>query len=345
MAMKSAREYKISFAIPAFLGNVEQKAQWRTPPFKASLRYWWRISMSKELGYSCSKLREREKCIFGHASDSSPRKSKIDLRLDRWAERRKLFQRGKEFEKVGQGIWADLYLGYGPVSFDPGKNRTCLPDRETATLSIRFPSEHEKEINESLNLMSWFGALGSRSRNGWGSLIVDGEKIERFSVVNAKRYMRELDECLACDWPHAIGMDNKVPLLWESTEPFDKWQEAVNCLANLKHQMRAEAKKHCFNSSSDGFVAGIHLLGYPAGKKWELRKCRNKRLPSPIRFKIVPDQSQKYICRVFHIPTCFPDTFMKDLSPREKNWIEQEQLGIYRKIHQVIDSKLDRCKQ
>ena len=30
--------YQVSFNTPAFLGNSEQQAQWRTPPFKALLR-------------------------------------------------------------------------------------------------------------------------------------------------------------------------------------------------------------------------------------------------------------------------------------------------------------------
>lgn len=35
-------EYQVSFTTPAFLGNAEQQAQWRTPPFKALIRQWWR---------------------------------------------------------------------------------------------------------------------------------------------------------------------------------------------------------------------------------------------------------------------------------------------------------------
>ena len=346
---KSIREYAISFATPAFLGNFQQHGQWRTPPFKAALRYWWRISVSKAYEYSFHKLRESEKCLFGHASDRSPSKSQVDLRLDRWNEKRKPFQFDAKFKTVGQGISADLYLGYGPIQpteSNRTSNRTYLPNGETAKLSLRFPSEYEKEIDEALNLMSWFGTLGSRSRNGWGSLIIDGENLKKFSVVNAEPYMRELNTCLGCDWPHAIGIDNGAPLLWESTKQFNEWQEAVNCLAELKFEVRQKAKTYCFDDSRDEFVAGIHLLGYPAGSKWYLPKWKGMRLPSPIRFKIVLDESQKYTCRVFHIPTRFPDAFMEKLSLDERNWILQKRLEIYRKIHQVIESisSFDRCQ-
>ena len=196
--------------------------------------------------------------------------------------------------------------------------------------------------------MSWFGALGSRSRNGWGSLIMDDEKggnLEEFSVTHISSYMRELEKCLKCDWPHAIGMDNGNPLLWMSSEKFKEWPEAINHLAELKYKMREAAKKHR-SKNANGYIAGIHFLGYPAGKNWELRGHKNLRLPSPIRFKIVLDESKHYICRVFHIPTGFPKDFIGKLSGDEKDWINKKRLSIYREIHQTIEthSNMERCK-
>lgn len=42
--------YTLSFTTPAFLGNAEQSAQWRAPPFKAQLRQWWRVVHAAEKG-------------------------------------------------------------------------------------------------------------------------------------------------------------------------------------------------------------------------------------------------------------------------------------------------------
>jgi CRISPR-associated protein Cmr1 len=42
MTMTQLR-YRLTFLTPAFLGNAEQSAQWRTPPIKALLRQWWRV--------------------------------------------------------------------------------------------------------------------------------------------------------------------------------------------------------------------------------------------------------------------------------------------------------------
>ena len=41
--------YTLSFNTPAFLGNAEQQAQWRTPPIKALIRQWWRVVKASTL--------------------------------------------------------------------------------------------------------------------------------------------------------------------------------------------------------------------------------------------------------------------------------------------------------
>ncbi|MCE2461531.1 MAG: hypothetical protein J4F38_12235 [Pseudomonadales bacterium] len=43
-------KYEVKFLTPAFLGNAEQSGQWRTPPFKALLRQWWRVAVAAAKG-------------------------------------------------------------------------------------------------------------------------------------------------------------------------------------------------------------------------------------------------------------------------------------------------------
>lgn len=344
--MKQTREYEIAFSTPAFLGNANQRAQWRTPPIKTALRYWWRIVKAKSCHYSFEKLLEEEKRLFGHASDNDSQKSKVDLRLDKWRESKKTYgSLPNRFRKVGRGVDADLYLGYGPIVPGKNENKTILQNNDGATLKIQFPCQYEKEIDEASNLLAWFGTMGSRSRNGWGSLIMHGEKLKNFSEENITPYLRELEDCLQVDWPHAIGIDNGLPLLWTSSSKLGSWEEAFNHLAELKVEIRNAGKG--FNNSPKLF-AGIHLLGYPAGSGWELSKIGNERWPTPIRFKVVMDGDKRFYCRVCHMPTMLPERIMNDkdkLSMSERDWIKENQLKIYRKIHQTIDSQTNfkRC--
>lgn len=58
--------YRVSFNTPAFLGNAEQQAQWRTPPFKALLRQWWRVVKAPDANSTATKVGVCER--FGHAN-------------------------------------------------------------------------------------------------------------------------------------------------------------------------------------------------------------------------------------------------------------------------------------
>ncbi len=84
-------EYKVSFNTPAFLGNAEQQAQWRTPPFKALLRQWWRVVKAPKLEppFDVICLRSTENAMFGTASDDGDvpsHRSRVRLRLGHWKE-------------------------------------------------------------------------------------------------------------------------------------------------------------------------------------------------------------------------------------------------------------------
>jgi len=82
--------YQVSFATPAFLGNAEQQAQWRTPPFKALLRQWWRVVVAPDVGYHHGELLRRENALFGCAGGGEEGggegggRSKVQLRLSSW---------------------------------------------------------------------------------------------------------------------------------------------------------------------------------------------------------------------------------------------------------------------
>jgi len=77
---------QVSFATPAFIGDAQQQGAWRTPPFKALLRAWWRIAAAKECGYAVDELRRRELALFGSAAGETGGKSQVRLRLGKWKD-------------------------------------------------------------------------------------------------------------------------------------------------------------------------------------------------------------------------------------------------------------------
>src|SRR5699024_7802539 len=101
-------ECTVRFLTPAFLGDANQSGTWRTPPFKAELRQWWRVVMASR-GLDYQALRKTEAQLFGHAwLDKPATKSRVRLRLSRW--------RPGQLPK-GTTFGSEKYLGFGPVSF------------------------------------------------------------------------------------------------------------------------------------------------------------------------------------------------------------------------------------
>lgn len=237
-------EYRVSFNTPAFLGNAEQQAQWRTPPFKALIRQWWRVVRAKDFGYDHTELRKAEMRLFGAASDSGQEKSHrslVRLRLDCW-EPGTLNQvpAGEQVchpnvdnanmpaclnGQPGRMVGSNLYLGFGPLGVGGlARPPAIAPKDEGAELRIAFaPGVSDTEvvdIRKAMQLAAWFGTLGSRSRNGWGALQISGEKLLGLdglcdSALEAIVPLRPIDEAMQCEWPHAVGRSGDGrPSVW-----------------------------------------------------------------------------------------------------------------------------------
>ena len=168
--------YQVSFNTPAFLGNAEQQAQWRTPPFKALLRQWWRVVKAADVGYDHRRLLAQEQELFGSAGDNvQGGRSKVQLRLSSWdagtmtALPRMDSLEHSEVKRDGQAVKVGtaVYLGFGPVTTQ-GMRSAIAPATPAVTLKLRCPTEEESTLRKTMQLAAWFGTLGSRSRNGWG---------------------------------------------------------------------------------------------------------------------------------------------------------------------------------
>jgi len=354
-------EYTVRFTTPAFLGDAEQAGQWRTPPFKALLRHWWRLAVAPSVAYDHHALREREGKLFGHAwldhhDKTWAMRSRVRIRLNRWAPG--ALQQGSwpgdDFARVqttrdGKGqVREDLYLGYGPIVSNKRGNSRVIENKappvidasESATLSV-LTEQDDKSVTDALRLIHWFGALGSRARNGWGSLVLTPAQGAWPAVPDADDPLfapasRPWRECLRLEWPHALGRgDDGRPLIWH-TEACANWRQVIGRLANVKVAVRRAAKDYPDNPKANE-LAGIHLLGYPAGKGWKLRAWDEKvRLAGSLRFKVVADNGGARGL-IFHVPCGLPRVLRKQLHHSEQRWLETHEAPVWRAIHSKLD--------
>ncbi|RMH36362.1 MAG: hypothetical protein D6690_06125 [Nitrospirae bacterium] len=366
--MISLCHYTIRLLTPGFLGDAEQNGRWRTPPFKALLRQWWRVAYAADHRFSVDMeaMRREEGQLFGntwltrrenHREVTAHCKSLLRLRLDRWMEGNltkaqwpadspvrhpEVSNRRGEPVPVG----SSLYLGYGPLTYDNQRRTTTLRSNaaiqvgDEAKLSVVWPTQHpssdiqqmlddnnhRQRIERALWLMDRYGTVGGRSRNGWGSFTLI--PINGTSALRGAIPVRGWKDALNLDWPHAIGQDDKGPLIWQTAKAYDDWTTLMRDLAIIKIGLRTQ---FIFTSGNNTLQPeSRHWLSYPVTNHSVRSWGNNARLPNTLRFKIRSDMADPKKLRgvIFHMPCLPPPEFSPDPSAIEAVW---------RTVHTLLD--------
>lgn len=316
-------EYTVRFTTPAFLGNAEQQAQWRTPPFKALLRQWWRVAYAAEHRFrvNVADMRREEGLLFGHAwldddnferdgrqVTTAARKSLVRMRLeDPNDDHDKAWLVGTQrgVAPLSDGLETS-YAWFGLIKrggSQPDRTAIKAADDNKSTmiettrgLHIAVPDGFAPSIMEIMQLIDAFGLLGSRGRGGWGALHVEG--IDRMRREDVSRYARPLDQCLDHDWAMSLAMTGDRLCVWQSNSSFDAWHKAMRIVAIERRRVRSELKG----------VNGTDLR--PA-----LGFATPGRMPSPLRWKIIPSENGKLRIRAFALPHRLPADSGKAIRP------------------------------
>lgn len=314
----------VRFLTPAFLGDAEQKGAWRTPPFKAQLRQWWRLAQAAD-GRGCSQIRAEEAKLFGNAwPDQQASRSEVRLRLDSWRRGNK--QNCASHSKLsimagGNSINAAVYLGYGPVKTATAlKEPPAIDAGEQAALRIAAPQRYSAQLDQVIALMHRFGTVGGRSRNGWGAYALDGA-----AKAEIRNYLIDWEEALQEDWVRGIGKDQQGPLIWRTQQGFERWEEAMQALA----QVRADVNR--LGRSDEERC----LLSYPVTRKFQRGWRDQDRLPNSLRFKVI-EQDGKLYGDIVHLPC----------RPSDELWRRASQPGellrhAWGNVHQHLDKRPD----
>ncbi|MGB4672964.1 MAG: hypothetical protein WBH99_03325 [Azovibrio sp.] len=296
------------------------------------LREWWRIAAAPAAGYRHQTLRDQEGMLFGQAwLESGASRSKVRLALAHWKEGKS--QWGHQDQTVKHGevkspVGSQLYLGYGPLIYkrDTGlglQNNSVLEAGGSNVLKLAWPAE-ETIIPQVLQLIHWFGTVGGRSRNGWGSLAFAGQDTLHAEQSALKAVLRPLIDCLQLDWPHAIGQDKQGALIWESKKPFADWVAAMRFLAQTKIEYRT---MFSFSTGAgSNRIEDRHIIAYPVTHHDVRAWGGQARLANQLRFKLFRDSQQRLRARIYHTPHVCP---LPD--------VRLDQLAVWQKIHGRLD--------
>lgn len=314
----------IRFLCPAFLGDAEQKGAWRTPAFKAELRQWWRVVRAAQ-GQDWPQIRDQEAELFGNAwPGKTASKSRVLLRLSRW-EAGKLAAPALTVGTIDNGkarVDGALYLGYGAIGkANKLEHAPAIDSGENAELRIGIKTDTAaaRAIAPALALMSRYGAVGGRSRNAWGSFMLESNNLP---AADTESILVDWRQALADEWAQGIGRDERGPLIWR-TRAHRNWEKAMRDLAQLRSDLNR------------GFGATNErtLLSYPAKNKI-LREWGDKtRLPNSLRLKIVED-GDHYHGLLFHMP-CRPTDELWKNHPMSRN--PDDLAELWQGVHNHLD--------
>jgi len=182
--MNSA-EFNVEVVTPMFLGGANTtEAELRVPSIKGMLRFWWRATCGIE---SIKEMKKEEADIFGstdqkaafllHVVNTNNINSLLDLK-----------ERGEKFKVHGHDVSIIDYLSYGTHKPERGRGnvyqRYHITPGSSFLLKFQFYNDELKdEILRAFYFFIAYGGLGSRSRNGFGSLHINNNKMPAYGKL------------------------------------------------------------------------------------------------------------------------------------------------------------------
>lgn len=343
-------ELSLTIVTPMFLGDASQKPKLRPEPFKGLLRYWWRVATT-----GCYKtpngLLMAENTIFGGEGGSDEwGKSLVTLDIEGEPATDNQLPtvskvRHPEVGNGGRDIDPLLYLGYGPVLWGKGRavcSRDYLKPDEKFTLKLHVskelingPGDEVELLKRALFYLVAFGAIGSRSRNGWGSFqlknFADVKKLISPQKITVLQFNKDI---FRFDYPYSIAANTKNFLIWKTKEGYNSWQEAMKNIAEIYINLRIN-----FKSDGSDDIDERHLLGFPITNHLALKAPnwgKTARHASPLRIFFRKKQD-KYYGFILHLPFGISERMVENASGTTF-FDHNKQYKIWEKVHKILDS-------
>jgi CRISPR-associated protein Cmr1 len=186
MAVLIEASYRLT--TPLFCGGADPKVgELRLPSFKGVLRFWWRAMAWSRCAGDLAQIRQEEEELFGSTRTGQ---AQVLMRLgsqpasDTLEKDDSLTVARGDRQVVGMGA---RYLGYGLMGAYGANagvlSRGCVLAPLEFTVQLRASSlstNLQDSLLQALIALGTLGGMGSRSRRGYGSLVirsltVDGE--------------------------------------------------------------------------------------------------------------------------------------------------------------------------
>lgn len=233
-------QYEISS--PLFMGGADPKkeAEFRISGLNGVLRFWYRALAWCRYNGKIRKIKHEEIDLFGGmTSDGVTAKRAFNYKTTskNLTSRENPQFNNKDIE----------YLGYGAVDSGDEKGMKCIEKWATINITLNFwrrvKDENYLLLCEALKCLGLLGGIGSRSRNGFGSLTLlslsNGENIWS-PPTNRQELQSEIEKIRPDSCPEkypdftAFGPDFRFSIGNESAKPYKVLESAGKKLKDYR---------------------------------------------------------------------------------------------------------------
>ena len=294
----------LEFVTPCFLGGADSKrAELRASSFKGMIRYWWRVLYGAKYG---NKILEKENEIFGSASDETSHASNVRIEVSNISENAceiTGFPKGKKIDVTHNGRKRQInildYLAYGKYEYvkGPGNQYTASHIKAGTKFSLKIAckKEYAEEIFNAVYALIEYGGIGSRCRNGFGSM--------RFIESSRKDISEKIQNIKMLDSNSPSGFSAfscKTKSFRTKENKFSFWEEALSEIGIVYKKARESLEaKHNFDKRG--------LLARPIVVKNENipKEIKEGRHPKPVFIHINKNDENKYEGKLLLLPISF----------------------------------------
>jgi CRISPR-associated protein Cmr1 len=364
---------------PMFLSGANQKKfELRGASFKGVLRFWWRALAYTLLNQDLSLIHDEECRIFGSAGSGL---GLFKIRINQIGKELLVIDSGKILKHnnivVGDGI---LYLGYGLIHAAPkrGAHEKGQLIRPCALAPLRFQVELifrdiiTDSVIDALKILGLLGGLGSRSRHGFGSVVLeklDGD-VEWQAPFDVNAYKNEIIKILHTSQYTspiytAFSKDSRITIIKKENDAFRILEDIgskmqlyrswgnngrVGGVASEKnfsgdHALAySVAKDNVPQTHPERIVFGLphnyYITGVPPHqKKFDVVPALHKRRASPLLIHVHKLGNDDFI----GVSTILPSVFLPDNEQIKVKDNFVPQAIDFRIIHKFIDGREGIC--
>lgn len=341
--MSKKEIYQVTFECevitPMFLGNANpREAELRPPSIKGAMRFWWR---AMNAGLPLAELKRKESEIFGGVPENE---SKEDEKIGKSKVLIRVMNKAVNFSNqtfqlyptiiTNQGYKLDslVFMGYGkglPPSKKQGRpnnewSQYIVPKSVFEITFISLDIDLIQEHVKTFRVLEYFGGVGGKSRNGFGSFKIhsmkikgEGLKIPDFSPTSLFNLSK---------LPSFPAFSNKAKLIKGKNEN-SSWHEAMNDLAIAYYSAKSQLVKTDKIPESNTFGNKKEFVGMLLKDTSIKLKEKPNRIPKPYFMKIDQTNSGKYLWRILYLPSKFLEGIKTEENSRLIEKVQSEFLA------------------